>query len=236
MTVRCTFSLRVKEAIIARQNGLCTLCGQPLVGRIDFNEAGKAFHADCLLYGQGLSIRDVASRIGSNRETVRKSLKSRGIIRGRLDFYGPAKERIMSKVDRSGPNGCWIWIGPINNKGYGQVSLDGKHVLAHRAVYRVLIGPEPEGTDACHKCDNPICVNPEHLFFGSRADNMQDAAKKGRTHRNLRYPDAAVVTAWTEFKGGASLAEAARRSQIPYKILHQIIRRPRKGLPLDWSR
>lgn len=80
--------------------------------------------------------------------------------------------------------GCWLWLGGERN-GYGVVSnLPGRSVGAHRLFYTSFVGPIPPGMDLCHKCDTPICVNPDHLFPGTRKQNMQDALLKGRMSVN----------------------------------------------------
>lgn len=76
---------------------------------------------------------------------------------------------------------CIAWQGAIrNSKGYGQITVKGRKYLAHRVVYEKAHGPLPAGLVVRHRCDNPRCVNPEHLEVGTQADNMADCAKRGR--------------------------------------------------------
>ena len=81
------------------------------------------------------------------------------------------------------PNtGCWLWDRCVNNCGYGQLSIGGRKRYAHRASYEAFIGTIGDGLDVCHRCDTPSCVNPAHLFAGTRVDNMRDCAAKGRNN------------------------------------------------------
>lgn len=95
----------------------------------------------------------------------------------------PIEERFFSKIERIPISGCWLWTG-ATKKGYGDIFIGAgagrKHISAHRFSWEFHNGAIPEGLIVCHKCDIHECVNPEHLFLGTHADNMQDCSNKGR--------------------------------------------------------
>ncbi len=93
----------------------------------------------------------------------------------------PLADRFWIKVVRSGDDECWGWSG-TTNKGYGRINVGGNMVLAHRVAWELTSGLIPPGMCVLHSCDNPPCVNPNHLFLGTHADNMRDMRAKGR-HR-----------------------------------------------------
>lgn len=86
-------------------------------------------------------------------------------------------------------SGCWLWIGPISRE-YGLYNRRGMRERAHRAAYILFKGPIPEGLCVCHRCDTPSCVNPAHLFLGTRKDNWDDMRSKNRHF----YQDAEFMT------------------------------------------
>jgi hypothetical protein len=79
--------------------------------------------------------------------------------------------------------GCIIWLGHLNNMGYGRLSVNGTMQYAHRAAFELRNGKIPKGSNVLHRCDTPTCINPDHLFVGTHADNVADKVSKGRQLR-----------------------------------------------------
>lgn len=89
----------------------------------------------------------------------------------------------MQRHSVNSTTGCWEWTGNVLANGYGSLIYAGHRVYAHRASFQEFVGPIPDGMMVCHKCDNPRCINPEHLFVGTGSDNMRDCTNKGRNFR-----------------------------------------------------
>lgn len=88
-------------------------------------------------------------------------------------------ERFHRRIEKTSE--CWNWTGGKSERGYGRMHIGRKPVPAHRVSLFLETGLwPPDGKDVCHHCDNPSCVRPDHLFVGSRSENMKDASKKGR--------------------------------------------------------
>ena len=102
-----------------------------------------------------------------------------------VEFFVPglpktAELRFSGRVSIASETGCWIWTGAKDRDGYGRFWIGGKTKRAHRVSYEAFKGPIPGDLELLHSCDNPSCVNPEHLSAGTSKDNSQDMMRKGR--------------------------------------------------------
>lgn len=91
----------------------------------------------------------------------------------------PLEGRFWERTTKTEP-GCWEWQGWQAGKGYGMINYLGKKVYAHRLAWTLFWGPIPNDLHVLHRCDNPLCINPHHLFLGTNLDNIKDCIAKGR--------------------------------------------------------
>jgi hypothetical protein len=103
--------------------------------------------------------------------------------------------RFWSKVDKGGD--CWVWTASLDRKGYGQIAITANGSKrprgAHRVAWELTHGPIPSGLCVCHRCDNPRCVRPDHLFLGTVGDNNRDMWRKGRGNPNGFTPSSRAL-------------------------------------------
>lgn len=157
-------------------------------------------------------------------------------------------DRFWEKVDKSaGPDGCWGWLASKDRKGYGKHCLPKtkRPFLAHRIAYEMVIGPIPTGLWVLHRCDNPSCVNPSHLWIGNHSDNMRDCYEKGRhvaqhselmrrgsAHGMSKLNEEQVVQIRHKWSAGSSVKELCHEFSVSRGCIGGIVyRRKWKHLP-----
>lgn len=155
---------------------------------------------------------------------------------GKPPFVPPEKrfwEFVPSPENRS-EDGCWEWTGLLNNMGYGLISVKGKSTAASRFMWYLQSGEMPPShLFVCHRCDNPKCVNPKHLFLGTIYDNNADMVSKGRQGRGSKKIKSSKLTE-SKVKeirdlaaSGISSKELALRFGVQYGAIRKIVTRVR---------
>lgn len=112
-----------------------------------------------------------------------------------MPVFCPIKDRLIALSIPEPNSGCWIWAGCVNSDGYGAIGINGKAIGAHRVAYEQFVGPIAKGMHVLHRCDVRPCVNPDHLYLGTHADNMGDREQRGRANhkRGAEHPEAKLT-------------------------------------------
>lgn len=118
--------------------------------------------------------------------------------------------RFWSKVNKT--KKCWVWVGRIGTHGYGVFSIARKNFRAHRFSYSIIHG-DLNGLSVLHKCDNPACVNPDHLFLGTQNDNIKDMVAKGRNPTS-KLTIEVVSEIKKDIRSGAKVKDVAKKYGI----------------------
>lgn len=153
----------------------------------------------------------------------------------KIVFTDEESERFWSKADKSPhPKGCWLWTRCRDKDGYGNFQYQGRRNYSHRIAYRVTHGPIPPGMVVSHSCDEPNCINPDHLSATTHMDNMKDKVKKGRhnmprgtNHYMAKLTDDQVREIRVDCASGTMSQSAIARK---YGVCQMMISRIKRGL------
>lgn len=167
----------------------------------------------------------------------------RGTVAGRAETYPPAtmqrpiEQRLWPRL-KIVDTGCWEWLGPRDQDGYGCLDFrrgfSGREQRAHRIAWILNFGEIPEGKWILHRCDNPPCCNPLHLFIGDCVSNVKDKIAKGRDRyaHGEQAPNAFLKTEQVLeirrlYAENIKQREIARRFNVNFKLVHKIVHRLR---------
>lgn len=180
---------------------------------------------------------------GQKTKIAKQTDSVRGNIKGNPQKYmvghssktgRDANERFWSLVDKKDSDSCWEWKAGTHQFGYGTFWFLGKNITAHRYSYQLAKGKIPKGMLVCHSCDNPKCVNPNHLFLGTYADNVNDMMAKGRNpdkrgerHHLAKLTNKDVQEIRQLAAQGISKAEIAKRKGIDQSTVSRIVNHKR---------
>ena len=186
--LRASVRDRLARAVVKDEESGCWLWlgrrGNVWRGRIAVN--GERRYAHSVSYEEFVGVIPdgmVVSHECSNYACINpEHLSLRRCQRHPLSEESPG-DRIRAKVSIDKRTDCWNWTGATAN-GYGVLNFGGQ-VRAHRLAYETFVGPIPDGLLVCHRCDNPRCVNPGHLFVGTNSDNTRDMVSKGRQRNQI---------------------------------------------------
>jgi hypothetical protein len=181
------------------------------------------------LHAEGCTDREISRRTGIPGVSVFSHRRAMGLPKqdARTDW----RDRFWAYVVPEPNSGCWLWDGFALPLGYGRLTVRGRGApLATHLSLEIAGRPVPRGMCACHRCDNPACVNPDHLFIGTRADNNRDAKQKGRLRPNglsgsrhyaARLSDAQAA----EVRRRAAAGEVQRRIAEAFGVSVNVINR-----------
>lgn len=150
----------------------------------------------------------------------------------------PLATRLPGRYTVDETTGCWLWLGDKRN-GYGSVWVNGKRTYAHRAVFELYKRPLLAGEHVCHRCDTPACINPDHLFAGTRTINAKDMWSKGRgsppphwvgeAHPRAKLSDADVAAIRLAKAAGTPTVELMQRYNVTKTTINTIARGDSRG-------
>lgn len=165
------------------------------------------------LFHQGLLHREIADTLDYSEGRVWQILNKHGYTKVKQT----PQERLLSKTSFNPTTECWEFTGDRDMWGYGRLTVKGKTYRANRLAYEFFVGKIPKGFIVCHRCDNPPCCNPEHLFLGTHADNMIDKVSKGRQAKGKGLPQTKLEAS------AASQAKYLKEQGLSFRAIGKLL-------------
>ncbi len=145
-------------------------------------------------------------------------------------------DRFWPNVDKNGTiarvelGPCWTWTGPSSKHGYGRINANRRWTWAHRVSWELATGAAPGALDVCHRCDNPPCVRPSHLFLGTARDNAADMVAKGRNKHGEKAPNARLTAEMViDIRSRPTSEQECKRLAALYGLGVSTVRNAAKG-------
>jgi hypothetical protein len=152
------------------------------------------------------------------------------------EFYCSIPCQFWSKVNVKTRSECWEWIGARSGNGYGQIRINNVTHNSHRIAWELIHGKIKNGLHVLHQCDNPPCVNIDHLSLGTRFENMRDAVnknrfpdRKGSNHPQAKFTEKQVLDIRNSFQNGVSTTKLASKYKTHRNTIYGIVNR------VNWS-
>lgn len=175
------------------------------------------------LWEAGRTQREIAAALRIGLHTIGSDMRIMGLRREGNKRRGGLEAQFMAFVQPEPNSGCWLWDGSADTRGYGQIRVTGKRLRYASHVSLELAGRAvPPGMCACHRCDNPGCVNPDHLFVGTRSDNTQDMIRKGRASSPPLRRGSANCRAVIDEAKATEIKRRLADGEVAYALAHDL--------------
>lgn len=178
--IECNKDFKIYQSELKKSKNSGSYCSKKC-------QSSRSFILNCIICNKEFKAykNEIDKR---NKRFCSQSCAGKEIYKQKLCFQwlSPQQRFFLNISKDNHPDNCWIWIGLKNKAGYGRLRMKYSDKTAHRYAYELYYDKIPKNKIICHKCDNPSCVNPSHLYAGTHKDNAQDREKRNRGRHRLK--------------------------------------------------